>query len=344
MPLKLDSPKSRQIASYLLEEINSGKLPPGSQVYSLRNLAEKYSVSNAVVVSAYKILEKQNLIVREAGRGTFVKEGSSNKACVYGVVTNFEKDSLYGYYEALDNASTSFDSLYMPVVYNDLTLNNRLKMLKQQRPDGVFIDLDAYFVNFEDIRCITDSFPVCFVQRWLWDVPLRGPAVIVDEESHYRTAFKYLFSQGHKRICITGAHIKLKDYYQQCIKKAAESLGYKFPSYEISYVSRRDFRGYPERIEEIFGVPEKPSAIIGLSDYLILMFEDGLSNFFPNIEFEEKVGFHNTNWSQQPGAEFHSFHINHQIIWQKAFQLMKEGRKKIEYIKPELIIREKSEI
>jgi len=66
-------PQTRNIANALEAEIRSGALPPGSRLPSVRELAAQRSVGLSSVIGAYQLLEKRNLIVREAGRGTFVR-------------------------------------------------------------------------------------------------------------------------------------------------------------------------------------------------------------------------------------------------------------------------------
>ena len=66
-------PVTRQITRELEEQILSGELQEGARLYSVRNIAERYGVSIAVGLAAYRALEKKGLVVREAGRGTFVR-------------------------------------------------------------------------------------------------------------------------------------------------------------------------------------------------------------------------------------------------------------------------------
>lgn len=74
MSEKLTAPPiTRQIARDLEAQILSGELGDGARLYSVRNIAERYGVSIAVGLSAYRTLEKKGLVIREPGRGTFVR-------------------------------------------------------------------------------------------------------------------------------------------------------------------------------------------------------------------------------------------------------------------------------
>ncbi len=81
-------PKTRIIYGELERKILSGELREGERLYSVRQIASEYNVSTAVALAAYKYLEKKKLIVREAGRGTFVRkirktDDSSTRICCW---------------------------------------------------------------------------------------------------------------------------------------------------------------------------------------------------------------------------------------------------------------------
>jgi DNA-binding FadR family transcriptional regulator len=62
------------IAQDLASQIQSGKLAPGLQLPTERELATTYATSRAVVRRGLEALEKEGLITRKVGRGTFVSE------------------------------------------------------------------------------------------------------------------------------------------------------------------------------------------------------------------------------------------------------------------------------
>jgi DNA-binding transcriptional MocR family regulator len=65
-------PLARQIYQEIADRIRSGLLAEGSSLPSIRQLARQCRVSFMTVVQAYGMLEKEGLIVRVQGRGTFV--------------------------------------------------------------------------------------------------------------------------------------------------------------------------------------------------------------------------------------------------------------------------------
>ena len=78
LPLKLSDatgvPYYRQIVDQLGELIRSGRLRPGEQLPSVRELAARLLVSLITTRRAYSDLEAQGLIVRRQGQGSFVAE------------------------------------------------------------------------------------------------------------------------------------------------------------------------------------------------------------------------------------------------------------------------------
>ncbi len=63
-----------QIASILRRKIEEGEFSPGSKLPNEHELAESFGVSRVPVRRALSLLEKENLLTRQRGRGTFVAE------------------------------------------------------------------------------------------------------------------------------------------------------------------------------------------------------------------------------------------------------------------------------
>lgn len=63
---------SDDIASWLIGEIQGGKLPPGSRIPSERDLAESLSVSRSVIREALSQLKSDGLVETRKGRGIYV--------------------------------------------------------------------------------------------------------------------------------------------------------------------------------------------------------------------------------------------------------------------------------
>jgi GntR family transcriptional regulator len=64
----------QQIVDGIKREISEGRLPPGSPLPSFRALAEELLVSIITVKRAYEELERDGIIYRRQGLGTFVAD------------------------------------------------------------------------------------------------------------------------------------------------------------------------------------------------------------------------------------------------------------------------------
>ena len=69
-----EGPLYQQIVNAVKREIAADRLPPGSPLPSFRALAEELLVSLITVKRAYEELEREGIIYRRQGLGTFVAE------------------------------------------------------------------------------------------------------------------------------------------------------------------------------------------------------------------------------------------------------------------------------
>lgn len=78
LPIELDASSSapfyRQIQEQITALIQSGQLPPGTRLPSVRELSRTTLVSLITIRRAYAELDQAGLIVRKQGQGTFVAE------------------------------------------------------------------------------------------------------------------------------------------------------------------------------------------------------------------------------------------------------------------------------
>ena len=66
--------KSWQIAEVIRKEIASGSLHPGEKLESSRQLADRFHVGRQVLRSAFKILEKENIVRSVSGSGVYIND------------------------------------------------------------------------------------------------------------------------------------------------------------------------------------------------------------------------------------------------------------------------------
>jgi GntR family transcriptional regulator len=74
------TPLYQQIVDGIKREIGEGRIRPGSALPSFRSLAEELLVSVITVKRAYEELEREGIIYRKQGLGTFVAEHAHTRA------------------------------------------------------------------------------------------------------------------------------------------------------------------------------------------------------------------------------------------------------------------------
>ncbi len=70
-------PIYRQIVDQITYQIASGWLQSGQRLPSVRELARQLPANQNTVLKAYEWLEREGLLIRRQGDGTFVAEGGS---------------------------------------------------------------------------------------------------------------------------------------------------------------------------------------------------------------------------------------------------------------------------
>jgi GntR family transcriptional regulator len=83
-------PSYYRVADELRRHIASGDLPPGTRLPTEAELCRRYGLSRGTVIHALDHLERQGLIVRQQGRGTFVVEPESSEATFH--ILDFSDD------------------------------------------------------------------------------------------------------------------------------------------------------------------------------------------------------------------------------------------------------------
>ena len=73
-------PLYQQIIDGLKRDISEGRLPAGTPLPSFRELAEQLMVSLITVKRAYEELEREGIIYRRQGLGTFVAENGDDRS------------------------------------------------------------------------------------------------------------------------------------------------------------------------------------------------------------------------------------------------------------------------
>ncbi|GBG93784.1 GntR family transcriptional regulator [Ligilactobacillus salitolerans] len=117
-----DVPIYRQIAQFLAREIISGRIQPGAQLASVRQLALQFSVNTNTVQRALREMIANNILQSRRGTGNFVTQ---DLEVIERIREKAIQQSILGMYDQLHALNIS-----------DEDIRERLNKFLEQRRDG----------------------------------------------------------------------------------------------------------------------------------------------------------------------------------------------------------------
>ncbi len=268
--------KSAPLKKHLAAEVVSGRLKPGSQLPTERQLAGKFEVSVPTVRRALAELEGEGLIRREQGRGTFVKEESqpqgevanetfammfldTNDLCGPAMIRGFEQEC-----RATHRNMLLFDS------ENDIDRQcGMLYRLSRLNIAGVAIQpvvtrpTPDYHIGLLHDR----NIPVVLCHRGVAGVD--APVLSVSHEEEGRLAGQSFAEQGHRRVAFVMAieADRLQDKWVRGLREGLQSAGGELPD-EFVFTCPASLLDYDKQeesllktLEEMLGSKNPPTGI-----------------------------------------------------------------------------------
>lgn len=204
----MDNLKYMQLYQWLKDQIVDGRLGPGSKVPAELKLAEMFHVSRQTVRQGILLLEKEGLVTRIQGSGTYVTERSAKyirrNTKTIGVIMTYVDDYIF---PSIINGINTYlsDAGYTINLY--ITYNKRcneekiLRTILDSPVDGLIIEpTKSSLVNtnkalYEQIAC---NLPCILVNCYYPSLNL--PYVMPDNTESVRVITNYLIERGHRRI------------------------------------------------------------------------------------------------------------------------------------------------
>ncbi len=305
-----------------------------------------HGTTENVVRKAYRILEKDGLIVREAGRGTFVRRASSVAPVHKPVLLFCQYGLLQGYFESLSLAASKRGTFFNPLTLmseNAYTWKQELALLAERGISGVLVDVSARSIALDDVLDAVAGRPVCFVNRWEWPVPVSLPAVLVEYVSAYTRALQYFVTKQYERVLFIGHHPEPAWHVRASLEAAADAAGLGFPSARLQYVWVGEPEEREERIRDLFDGARPRPALLGASDRVLFDFVNRLKEIVPDVDGRGCCGFWDTLWSRQWFLPFHSFRVDFGEMWNAALAKVLEPERKprVTWIEPVFVARDR---
>ncbi len=276
---KNSPPLFQRIYSTLKTRLMAGEWGIGAMLPSENELCEIYSISRGTLRQVLAELEKEGLIRRERGRGTFSSFASSDSGLAPGFnqmvsfIVPYVRDSfVYSLLLGLEREARScgFSVLFNHVENDVKKQDQAIRTALQQRVAGIVL----YPVNSRDTSALLSelvekNYPLVLIDRYIRG--LYVDYVTSDNFGGGVIATQHLLSLGHKRIAFLNwsematTMEQRRSGYRQALSEAGLPLD---PSLEWEVV------GYPEidttTLEERLRQPDRPDAIFAANDQLAL--------------------------------------------------------------------------
>jgi DNA-binding LacI/PurR family transcriptional regulator len=210
-------PRYQQVYQALLERIRNGEFANGKPLPPERQLAETYKVSRITVIKALDELERENIIKREQGRGTFVIEtreqssspetpgetkAKSTKTIAF-VCSFLANPYLFNILMGIAQAAAKHRYNLQVISSSDTTTEEaeNIKEAIARSVDGIIVYPDPGYKNIELYSQLkAQGFPMVMVDRYYPEV-ITDRVVFDDETAGYELT-KLLISKGHSRIAV----------------------------------------------------------------------------------------------------------------------------------------------
>jgi DNA-binding LacI/PurR family transcriptional regulator len=203
-------PRYRKIYEYMLKEISSGKLKPGSRIPSEKELCSIFEVSRITSKKALDMLAEDRLIVRCRGRGSFVNGGSA-PAVTHKNIGSFRaiaflisafNDSFGNRLICSVEAACEELGYHLIVKLTDESQEKEEQALRAMDDKNVagilMVPVHGEHYNVEILRQILNKRPLVFVDRKMRGLPV--PSVSTDCIAASEMAVRGLLGQGHRDI------------------------------------------------------------------------------------------------------------------------------------------------
>lgn len=220
-------PQSLRVAKTIEKEIYAGNLPPDSPLPSTRALAERFDVSQRVILSALDLLEKKDILVRQERKRVYVKARSVVDGAKEILFFAFgDEIGLHSIYQAVNEMILNTDELrrydfFSRIVSSSGPFTSKRLDRELARLDNLgFIDcaLIYCFMDEESMRkCMNLPYPVIF----LGEIPDSGKLppgarmISPDSTGLLLTAAEYAVEKQYKEMVMIHWEESPKHRYEQ---------------------------------------------------------------------------------------------------------------------------------
>ena len=196
------------IQKWIMENIESNVFKYGEKIPSENFLCRKFSISRQTVRNAIDRLEREGIVRRERGSGTYVAKmlGAMRNKTI-GVVTSYLHEYIFpnilqGIEEVLTGENYGID---LGVTYNKLEAERRfLERMFEANVSGLLIEGTRSALPNPNIglyrELIRREMPIVFIHNYYQELADVCPCVLVDDFNCTKRLTQHLIEMGHRKI------------------------------------------------------------------------------------------------------------------------------------------------
>jgi DNA-binding LacI/PurR family transcriptional regulator len=268
--------KYEQLCIKLIADVQAGRLKAGDALPPEPEFAEQLNVARSTVRQAFAHLERQGLIRRVRGKGTFIHEGVADRLWTgldaFALVV---PDSQSGYYPSLvagfeEAAGHARNQILLMSTRNDAHRQGDgvLQLIDKQVAGVAIVPVMSQVTPAYQIRQLQkNKIPVVLCHRGVEGV--RAPLLTFSAIDVGRLAGEAMARRGHRRVAFVSAlRSGLATSYEAGLRRAIETAGGTLSDNDCVYLGTDgydDYDGYEtvadESIRELLNRPNRPTAI-----------------------------------------------------------------------------------
>jgi DNA-binding LacI/PurR family transcriptional regulator len=276
-------PKYERLRDQFVDELATGRMRPGDVFPPEPVIAEQLKVARSTVRQALADLERNGLIRRVRGRGTFVhEEARARLRSGLDVFALVVPETRSGYYPSLlasfEEAAVGTHNQVIVVSTRDDAFRqaDSLLQLIDKRVAGIAVVPAAspptppYHIR----QVQSQHIPVVLCHRGVAGV--RAPVLTFNGRDVGGRAAQAMLRRGHRRIAyVSAARSELALSYEAGLRSALEAAGAALPAERVVYVEepfREDFAFRMETaVDRLLRLPDRPTALFASFDSIAEM-------------------------------------------------------------------------
>ena len=276
----INKPKWFALKDYLMKELKAGHYKPGDILPSENKLSHLVGIARNTVRQAIGELEKEGLVERVRGSGTFVKNIQETEISrktfldAYSLIIPEIRRTLYpSLVKGFDNQSRS--NYHQVLICNtDYDINKQGDIILQIVDKGIagvaMVPPTFVLTPTHHIRQLqSNDIPVVFCHRRVPDIS--APLVSWDWEEVGRLAGGAFIKHGHREIMFVGVYqYEITEAYARGLTKVMEDAGLTLRNDRLLYGTRKTEPNGDEikdkMILNALRAPDRPTAVFCSDD------------------------------------------------------------------------------